>query len=85
MLLIYGITIFTGAALLFVVQPMVGRMVLPLLGGSPAVWNTAMVFYQAGAAGRICLRAFHDAVAGRATPSDAARRAAHSSRFSRCP
>jgi SAM-dependent methyltransferase len=46
-LIVYGITIFTGAALLFVVQPMVGRMVLPLLGGSPAVWNTAMVFYQA--------------------------------------
>ena len=47
MLIVYGITIFTGAALLFIVQPMVGRMVLPLLGGSPAVWNTAMVFYQA--------------------------------------
>ncbi|MGD1020662.1 MAG: fused MFS/spermidine synthase [Verrucomicrobiia bacterium] len=47
MLIVYGMTIFTGAALLFVVQPMVGRMVLPLLGGSPAVWNTAMVFYQA--------------------------------------
>jgi len=47
MLIVYGITIFTGAALLFVVQPMVGRMVLPMLGGSPAVWNTAMVFYQA--------------------------------------
>jgi hypothetical protein len=47
MLLVYGVTIFFGAALLFVVQPMVGRMVLPLLGGSPAVWNTTMVFYQA--------------------------------------
>ena len=47
MLVIYGITIFIGAALLFIVQPMVGRMVLPLLGGSPAVWNTAMAFYQA--------------------------------------
>ena len=47
MLILYGLTIFVGAALLFVVQPMVGRMVLPLLGGSPAVWNTAMVFYQA--------------------------------------
>ncbi|HVM62756.1 MAG TPA: fused MFS/spermidine synthase [Verrucomicrobiae bacterium] len=47
MLIVYGITIFTGAALLFIVQPMVGRMVLPLLGGSPAVWNTTMVFYQA--------------------------------------
>jgi len=47
MLILYGATIFIGAALLFVVQPMVGRMVLPLLGGSPAVWNTTMVFYQA--------------------------------------
>jgi hypothetical protein len=47
MLILYGMTIFLGAALLFVVQPMVGRMVLPLLGGSPAVWNTTMVFYQA--------------------------------------
>jgi hypothetical protein len=36
-----------GALLLFLVQPMFARMVLPLLGGSPAVWNTAMVFYQA--------------------------------------
>ena len=43
----YGITILAGAAPLFVVQPMVGRMVLPILGGSPAVWNTAMMFYQA--------------------------------------
>ena len=41
------ITIFTSAALLFLVQPMFARMVLPLLGGAPAVWNTAMVFYQA--------------------------------------
>ena len=47
MLILYGLTIFVGAALLFVVQPMVGRLVLPLLGGSPAVWNTTMVFYQA--------------------------------------
>jgi SAM-dependent methyltransferase len=46
MLVLYGITIFFGAALLFIVQPMVGRMVLPLLGGSPSVWNTTMVFYQ---------------------------------------
>ena len=46
MLIVYITAIFTGAALLFVVQPMVGRMVLPLLGGSPAVWSTAMLFYQ---------------------------------------
>src|SRR5712691_293367 len=38
---------FVGATLLFVVQPMVGKMVLPLLGGTPAVWSTCMVFFQA--------------------------------------
>ena len=47
MVALYAATIFTSAALLFLVQPMFARMVLPLLGGSPAVWNTAMVFYQA--------------------------------------
>jgi len=47
MLPLYVLAIFTGAALLFAVEPMFARMVLPLLGGSPAVWNTAMVFYQA--------------------------------------
>jgi len=36
-----------GATLLFVVQPMVGKMILPLLGGTPAVWSTCMVFFQA--------------------------------------
>ena len=39
-LLLYSATIFLGAGLLFVVQPMVGKMVLPLLGGTPAVWST---------------------------------------------
>jgi hypothetical protein len=43
---LYMTTIFTGAALLFVVQPMFARLVLPLLGGSPSTWNTTMVFYQ---------------------------------------
>src|ERR671932_1781290 len=47
MLLVFALTLFTSAALLFVVEPMVGKMILPLLGGTPAVWNTCMVFYQA--------------------------------------
>jgi hypothetical protein len=47
MLLLYSATIFLGAFLLFLVEPMFARMALPLLGGSPAVWNTALVFYQA--------------------------------------
>jgi hypothetical protein len=46
-LLLYGLTIFLSAFLLFLIQPMFARMALPLLGGSPGVWNTALVFYQA--------------------------------------
>lgn len=37
---------FFGAALIFFVEPMIGRMVLPLLGGAPAVWNTCVFFFQ---------------------------------------
>ena len=40
-------TIFVGSFLLFLVQPMVARMALPRLGGAPAVWNSAMLVYQA--------------------------------------
>lgn len=46
MLPLYALTLFVSAALMFAVQPMYGRMVLPLLGGSPSVWNTVMVCYQ---------------------------------------
>ena len=38
---------FVGAGLLFLVQPMIAKILLPALGGSPAVWNTCMVFFQA--------------------------------------
>ena len=46
LLVLFSATIFLAAALLFAVQPMVGKMVLPRLGGSPEVWNTSMVFFQ---------------------------------------
>src|SRR5439155_18522257 len=39
--------IFVSAALLFAVQPMFTKMVLPRLGGAPSVWSVAMVFFQA--------------------------------------
>lgn len=39
-------TIFVSASLLFFVQPMYAKLVLPLLGGAPAVWTTAMLFFQ---------------------------------------
>lgn len=38
--------IFTAATLLFWVQPMFGKLVLPLLGGTPAVWTAALLFFQ---------------------------------------
>jgi hypothetical protein len=44
---LYALTLFTSASLVFVVEPMFGKLALPLLGGTPAVWNTCMVFYQA--------------------------------------
>lgn len=43
---IYTTTIFMSAYLLFLIQPMVAKVLLPILGGSPSVWNTAMVFFQ---------------------------------------
>jgi hypothetical protein len=46
MLPLLTLTTFLAAFLLFLVQPMVARMALPGLGGSPAVWNTAMVVFQ---------------------------------------
>lgn len=46
--ILFAVTTFWAAALLFIVEPHFARMLLPRLGGAPAVWNTAMVFYQAG-------------------------------------
>lgn len=47
-------SIFLSAGLLFMVQPMFGKMALPLLGGTPGVWNTAMVFFQASLLAGYC-------------------------------
>ena len=47
MVYLYSLTLLLSACLLFVVQPMMGKMILPLLGGAPAVWNTCLVFYEA--------------------------------------
>jgi len=44
--LLFAAALFVSAFLLFWVQPLVGKMVLPLLGGTPAVWNTCMLFFQ---------------------------------------
>jgi len=47
MLFVYAFTLSISAALVFSIQPMFTKRVLPLLGGTPAVWNTAMMFFQA--------------------------------------
>ncbi|HME81888.1 MAG TPA: fused MFS/spermidine synthase [Candidatus Eremiobacteraceae bacterium] len=42
----FASALFTSATLMFLVQPMFAKALLPLLGGAPAVWNTCVVFYE---------------------------------------
>ena len=49
--LLYAATLFVSATLLFWLQPMFTKMVLPLFGGTPAVWTTAATFFQFGLLG----------------------------------
>jgi hypothetical protein len=44
---LFAVTVFASAALVFLVEPMIAKLVLPTLGGSPAVWNTSLAFFQA--------------------------------------
>ncbi|MEW6742078.1 MAG: fused MFS/spermidine synthase [Planctomycetota bacterium] len=44
---LFTLTVFLGASLLFFIQPMVAKHLLPFLGGTPAVWTTCMLFFQA--------------------------------------
>ena len=46
-MVLYGITIVTSAFLLFLVQPIIAKQILPWFGGSAAVWTTCVVFFQA--------------------------------------
>jgi hypothetical protein len=46
-LIVFTVSMFISATLLFLVEPMMAKMALPLLGGTPAVWNTCLVFFQA--------------------------------------
>src|SRR5215208_413545 len=43
---VFSAAIFVNAALLFTLEPMYTKMVLPLLGGTPSVWNTCLLFFQ---------------------------------------
>ena len=46
MTVVFASAIFLSSALLFWLEPLFGKMVLPLLGGAPQVWNACVVFYQ---------------------------------------
>ena len=43
---LFSATLFISAFILFLVQPIIGKLILPMLGGTPQVWNTCMVFFQ---------------------------------------
>lgn len=45
--MLYALTIFSGAFLLFLVQPLIGKYILPWFGGSPGVWTACLLFFQA--------------------------------------
>ncbi|CAN5648263.1 fused MFS/spermidine synthase [soil metagenome] len=44
--LLFALTIFASASLVFLVEPMIAKLVLPLLGGGPSIWNTSLAFFQ---------------------------------------
>ena len=44
--LLFSATLFTGASLLFWIQPLIAKTLLPIWGGAPAVWNTCLLFFQ---------------------------------------
>ena len=46
LVVLFTATVFWASALLFLLEPMFAKMILPVFGGSPAVWNTSMVFFQ---------------------------------------
>jgi len=44
--LLFSATLFTSAGLLFWIQPLIAKTLLPVWGGAPAVWNTCLLFFQ---------------------------------------
>lgn len=67
-LVVYTAAIFVSALLLFSVQPLFTKMVLPRLGGSPAVWSVAMVFFQSLLLGGYAYAHYLSRIRSRAVP-----------------
>ena len=80
-LVVYTSAIFVSALLLFSVQPLFTKMVLPRLGGSPAVWSVAMVFFQSLLLGGYAYAHYLDAAQ---EPHAAGRRSIWCCWWSRC-
>ncbi|MCX6224402.1 MAG: hypothetical protein NTV01_06560, partial [Bacteroidia bacterium] len=59
-----SVTIFMGAFLFFSAELMIARMILPLFGGTPAVWNTCLMFFQAVLLAGYCYAHFSGTKAG---------------------
>jgi SAM-dependent methyltransferase len=62
--ILFGTAIFAAAALLFVVEPMVAKMLLPSFGGTPAVWAVSLVFFQAALLGGYAFAHYSVRIAG---------------------
>jgi hypothetical protein len=43
---LFGVTLFIGSALMFLAEPLVSKMALPVLGGGPMIWSTCVLFFQ---------------------------------------
>jgi hypothetical protein len=43
---LYTLTIFIGSALLFLIEPAIAKLILPVFGGAPAVWSASLLFFQ---------------------------------------
>ena len=71
MVILYGITIALSAGLVFLIQPMFAKFVLPSFGSTPAVWNTSLVFFQTALLAGLSLRAREHAQAGGAASGGA--------------
>src|SRR5437870_6346515 len=67
---LYAATIFFSAFLLFLLQPIMAKQILPWFGGSAAVWTTCLVFFQTTL---LLGYAYSDAVTRRLSPKSQAR------------
>jgi SAM-dependent methyltransferase len=62
--ILFSLATFVGSALLFLIQPMAAKLLLPIFGGSPAVWTASMLFFQVALLGGYAYAHFSNAKLG---------------------